>query len=210
VLFAISIYGLVRPLVADVRKEGGVLKMMSGYGTFNFQTHNWFHVFVIGVIAVMVFEASHWNRHAAIVPLIVGTLGLIFCSFALLNEVCRKPAVATEGAENTEEEKIHMDLESDTGHLPPTTVAFRGAIFYGWLLAFMASMAVIGLIPTVPIFVVLYMRLEGPEPWKLVIPQAAGLTVFIWVVFDKLLAIPWPQTYLGIWMPFLKDYIPSL
>jgi TctA family transporter len=210
VLFVVSIYGLVRPLISDIRKEGGVLKMMSGYGSFNFQKHNWFHVFVICVISVMLFEASRWNRHAAIVPLIVGTLGLIFVSFALLNEVSRKPALATAGGENKADEKIHMDLESDTGHLPPTTVAFRGAIFYGWLLAFMGSMAVIGLIPTVPIFVVLYMRLEGPEPWKLVIPQAAGLTVFIWVVFDKLLAIPWPQTYMGVWFPILRDYIPSI
>jgi hypothetical protein len=119
--------------------------------------------------------------------------------------------LATAGGGGGEaDEKIHMDLESDTGHLPPSTVAFRGAIFYGWLLAFMGSMAVIGLIPTVPIFVVLYMRLEGPEPWKLVIPQAAGLTVFIWVVFDKLLSIPWPQTYMGVWFPILKDYIPSI
>jgi hypothetical protein len=142
---------------------------------------------------------------------IVGSAGLVFCIFALLNEVSRKPLAAMAGADEKQvDEKIHMDLESDTGHLPPSTVAIRGLIFYGWLLAFMASMAVIGLIPTVPIFVVLYMRLEGPEPWKLVIPQAAGLTVFIWIVFDKLLAIPWPQTYVGTWFPILKDYIPSL
>jgi hypothetical protein len=211
VLFAVSIYGLTRPLIQDVRKEGGVMKMLSGYGTFNFQPHNWFHVFVIGVISVMLFEASRWNWHAKIVPVIVGSLGLIFCVVALLNEVARKPMLATAGGGGGQaDDKIHMDLESDTGHLPPSTVAFRGAIFYGWLLAFMGSMAVIGLIPTVPIFVVLYMRLEGPEPWKLVIPQAAGLTVFIWVVFDKLLTIPWPQTYLGIWFPVVKEFIPSV
>jgi hypothetical protein len=168
------------------------------------------HVFFICTISVMLVEASRWNFHARIVPMIVGSAGLVFCIFAFLNEVSRKPALAAAGGESKADEKIHMDLESDTGHLPAKTVAIRGLIFYGWLLAFMASMAVIGLIPTVPIFVVLYMRLEGPEPWKLVIPQAAGLTVFIWVVFDKLLAIPWPQTYIGMWFPILKDYIPSL
>jgi len=163
------------------------------------------------VISVMLFEASRWNFHARIVPTIVGSIGLLVCITALLAEVSRKPRMAVAGGDGRQaEERIHMDLESDTGHLPPTTVAFRGAIFYGWLLAFMASMAVIGLIPTVPIFVILYMRLEGPEPWKLVIPQAAGLTVFIWVVFDKLLSIPWPQTYMGVWFPILKDYIPSI
>ena len=103
-----------------------------------------------------------------------------------------------------------MDLDSDTGHLPVKTVITRGLIFFGWLLAFMASMSTIGLIPTVPLFVILYMRLEGPEPWKLVIPQAIGLTVFIWFVFDQLLTIPWPPTTLGGWFPGLKAWIPSI
>ena len=103
-----------------------------------------------------------------------------------------------------------MDLDSDTGHLPVSTVAKRGIIFFSWLLAFMASMATIGLIPTVPLFVILYMRLEGPEPWKLVVPQAIGLTVFIWFLFDQLLTIPWPPTYFGTWFPWLKAWIPSV
>ena len=48
---------------------------------------------------------------------------------------------AAAGADGEKQnEKIHMDLESDTGHLPARTVAFRGIIFYGWLLAFMGSM----------------------------------------------------------------------
>lgn len=105
--------------------------------------------------------------------------------------------------------KIHMDLTSDTGHLPTRTVILRAAIFFGWFLAFMASMAVIGLIPTVPLFVIAYMRLENREPWKLVLAQAAGLTLFIYVVFHRLLTVPWPETLLGTLFPALK-VIPSL
>jgi len=43
-----------------------------------------------------------------------------------------------------------------------------------------------------------------------VIPQAVGLTVFIYVVFDRLLNIPWPQTLLGMWFPALRAIIPSV
>ena len=42
------------------------------------------------------------------------------------------------------------------------------------------------------------------------IPQAICLTVFIWFVFDQLLTIPWPPTYLGTWAPWLKEFIPSI
>jgi hypothetical protein len=172
------------------------------------------HIFLLCVFGYLLFEASSWNFSAKIVPMIVGTIGFACISVSLINEVSRRPhaeAGDLKGeAKEVVEEKIHMDLESDTGHLSLHVILVRGLLFFGWLLAFMASMSVIGIIPTVPLFVVLYMRLEGPEPWKLVVPQAICLTVFIWFVFDQLLTIPWPPTYLGSWAPWLKDFIPSL
>ncbi len=45
-------------------------------------------------------------------------------------------------------------------------------------------MAVIGLIPTVAIFVVFFMRLEATERWSLVIPYAVVLVLGIWLAFD--------------------------
>ena len=70
-------------------------------------------------------------------------------------------------------------------------------------------MAVIGLIPTVLVFVVAYMRLENREPWKLVLPQALVLLAFFYFVFDQTLNMAWPETLLGTWFPALK-VIPSL
>ena len=70
-------------------------------------------------------------------------------------------------------------------------------------------MAVVGLIPTVPVFIVAYMRLEGRERWRLVLLYAAIMTLFIYGLFDQLLAIPWPPTVLGDWVPALK-VIPSV
>ena len=213
-IFAISLMGLLRPLFADIKKEGGVMGMMSGFGRPHFEAHNLMNVFLLCVFGYLLFEASTWNFSAKIVPMIVGTLGFTFCAISLLNEVARKPHADPEDlrqqAKGEVGEKIHMDLSSATSHLTTHVVLVRGMIFFGWLLAFMGSMAVIGIVPTVPLFVVLYMRLEGPEPWKLVIPQAICLTVFIWFVFDQLLTIPWPPTYLGGWAPWLKAFIPSI
>jgi hypothetical protein len=56
---------------------------------------------------------------------------------------------------------------------------------------------VIGLLATVPLFVVAYMRLENREPWLLVLAQAGGFTLFIYVLFDRLLNVPWPESLLG-------------
>jgi TctA family transporter len=214
-IFAIALFGLMRPILQDIKREGGLKGMFSGYGLPQFKPTHAMHVFLLCVFGYLLWEASSWNFSAKIVPTIVGTLGFTFVAVALVNELFRREPVAAapdmrKEAKNEVEQKIHMDLDSDTGHLPVKTVITRGAFFFGWLLAFMASMSVIGLIPTVPLFVILYMRLEGPEPWKLVVPQAIGLTVFIWFLFDQLLTIPWPPTYFGTWFPWLKAWIPSV
>jgi hypothetical protein len=40
--------------------------------------------------------------------------------------------------------------------------------------------------------------------------MALIMTIFIYAVFDQLLAIPWPQTVIGNVLPVLKDYFPSV
>ena len=82
-------------------------------------------------------------------------------------------------------------------------------IFFGYLLGFMTSMSIIGLIPTVGLFVVLFMRIEGKERWSLVIPYAVIMVLFIYFAFDQFMAIPWPQTLIGTTFPALK-FIPSV
>jgi len=150
-----------------------------------------------------------------IVPLIVGGLALGIAAMGVVGQFrSGEPAQSGTGladdAKSEIQQSIHMDLESDTGHLSASLIVQRAAVFFGWLVGFMISMACIGLIPTVPIFVIGYMRLEGREPWRLVWPQAISLTLFIYVVFDWLLAIPWPQTLLGILFPALRGLIPSV
>ena len=106
-------------------------------------------------------------------------------------------------------EKIHMDIASKTGHLPGHIILIRGFMFFGWMVAFLGSMATIGLLPTVPIFVIAYMRLEGREKYRHCIIMAGIMVTLIYGVFDQLLALPWPPTYLGDWFPAFK-MIPSV
>ena len=218
VLFAIALLGLIRPLRQDIKAHGGLGRMMSGFGKPHFDASNLFNVFMICVIGAMMWEAKSWNMHAKIVPMIVGSLAMFFAAASLLNAIFRKSDehVATGLAAQVEagvQSKMHMDLESDTAHIDTRTIYMRAITFFGWLLAFMASMAVIGLIPTVPFFVIAFMIIEGKKDAKeklsVIIPYAIILTIFIWWVFDYLLSIPWPQTYLGIWFPWFK-FIPSV
>jgi hypothetical protein len=214
VLLAMAIVGLVRPLVADIRRQGGIVKMMQSFQAPTFHPSQLFTMFYMAVISGLVIAALPWHFSAKLVPLVVGTVALIVLSLSLFNEMCRKPTAAvseslSDQAQHEVEQKIHMDLTSDTGHLSVHTVVTRAARFFGYLVGFMALMALIGLIPTAVIFVIVFMRLEGSERWSLVIPYVVVLILAIYVAFDLFMSIPWPPTLLGKLVPALK-IIPSV
>jgi disulfide bond formation protein DsbB len=119
------------------------------------------------------------------------------------------PGGITVDAAAVADQKIHMDLTSETAHLPTELIIKRAARFFGYLVAFMLVMSVIGLIPTVAVFVVFFMRYENSERWTLIITYASVLVISITFIFEHIMHIPWPPTYLGQWFPVLK-MIPSM
>lgn len=212
ILFSISAYLLVAPLVRAIRAGGGLRAQVRTIERPRFRMPDLLYVALIGVFFYMLLEAMTWGPRSRIVPVVVGLLGLLFASLGLLGQLFL-PRISTlagpSGPTGLEAQSIHMDLTSDTEHLAPRTVLLRGAAFFGWILAFMLSMALIGLIPTVPLFIIAYMRVENREPWALILPQAVSIVSLIYVVFHGMLGIPWPQTLLGIVVPALR-IIPSV
>jgi TctA family transporter len=214
VMFTMAGLSLLRPLLQDIRIHGGLKKMVSEFGHPIFASDNLFPTALLCLFSWMLLQSFQWSFAARIIPTIVGVGALLFCTLSLLNEIFGlherdggKPIIGADG--KVIEQKIHMDIASKTAHLPGNVILARGGLFFGWMLSFMAVMAVIGLIPTVPIFIISYMRFEGREPWKIAIPMAAVMVLLIYVVFDQLLAIPWPPTLAGMYFPALK-FIPSV
>ena len=214
VLLILAIAGLLRPVIEDIRRQGGVGRMLTTFQAPQFHPLQLFTIAFICIIGMMMVVALPWHFSAKLVPLVVGTIGLLAAGVSLFNDLCRKPAAArmeglAEKAQHEIGETVHMDIESDLAHVPVRTIAARALLFFGYLLAFMASMAVIGLIPTAGIFVIAFMRIEGPERWSLVLTYAAVVVLFIFLVFDQFMSIPWPPTLLGQLVPALK-FIPSM
>jgi TctA family transporter len=213
VMFSMSILSLLGPFIKDVRSHGGIKGMLSEFHAPKLRFEQIFPAFMLCLFAVMMIEAVQWNFYAKIIPMIVGFGAIIFCSLSLLNDLFKAEthkAKSIEAAARGEvAEKIHMDIGSNINDMPARDIILRGVIFFGWMVAFLCSMALIGLIPTVPIFIVSFMRIEGKEPWKITMPMAIIMCVFIWFVFDFLLSLPWPGSYLGDYWQWWKDHVPS-
>jgi len=213
VLLIIAITGLLRPLIGDLRRQGGLGQLAKSFQAPTFHPRQIFTILFFCILATMVAMAWPWHLSAKLVPTIVGGIALAVVALSLFNDMCRKPdtAEAAARADKAQESagRIHMDIASDIGHLPLSMIVRRGGLFFAYLIGFMASMAVIGLIPTVALFVALFMRIEGRERWPLVIIYAAVLVISIYIVFDYFMAIPWPPSVLGQLVPALR-IIPSV
>ncbi len=197
-LFAAALAGFLLPLYRDFRHRGSTV--LESFGRPVVRPSQLVHVFLLGLFTFALLDMGEWNESSKIVPSILGVAGLGLVILCLAVDLFWHPV---------DEDGIHMDLESDTGHLSKREVVTRAAIFFGWLVGLMASMATIGLIPSIPIFVILFMRLEAREKWHLVLAQALCLTLFVYFVFDRTLHLPWPPTLLGWAVPSLQ-WLPSV
>ena len=211
-VFALALWGLCRPLVREIRAAGGVGALLTGFTKPRFDASSAFYLGFIALVSAMVLEATEWDTAARIVPLIVGCFAAGVAAVSLLNHTFREPAAEPSEADEAlpKARTMHFDVAVDDAGVETGVMLRRAATYAAWLVVFLGLVAVIGMLPTAFVFVILYMRIEGRERWTLTLPTAAGLTFFAWLVFDYLLALPWPRTVLGGWFPALHDILPSV
>ncbi|NNG04776.1 MAG: tripartite tricarboxylate transporter permease [Inquilinus sp.] len=209
VLLALSAIGLARPLIGEAVARHRATRTGPLLGRPTLRPSDLIYAVLLVTVGGLLIQAGGWEFEARMVPVVVGWVTLAALALGLLNQIFRRSLAMPAAGGGRGRETIHMDLKADHAALGTRRVLARAGLFFGWLVAFMASMAAIGLMPTAVLFVVAYMRLEAREPWRLVLPQAVVLIAFIYAVFDRFLAIPWPATLLGRLVPALK-VIPSI
>ncbi len=206
VLLTMSLLVILSPLYKKIRHEG--LHAFVPRSTPVFHAADLMYVILIVIAGFMLVAAQEWSFNARIGPTSVCTALIVFALISLFNQLCYERA-----PEAHNRSKAHMGIHMDTssaGGVHLSAVLLRSATFFGWLLAFLASMAVIGLIPSVLILIIAFMRLEGREPWRLTLTLAVVVTSLVYLVFDRVMLVPWPPTLMGEWFPALGELIPSM
>lgn len=206
ILFALAALMLVRPFLKQFKSYGGFAGVARSIGKPQFRWPDLFHVGILGLTVYALWTASSWPWDAKIGPMAVGVATLVFGSIGLVNQIFSRAIVANMGAGTA---GMYMDTAPETYGLERNTVFKRALAFAGYILALLGSIGLIGFLPAIPLFVMLYMRIEGKERWAVAIGTAAVLTGFIYVVFDQIMRMPWPSTLLGALVPALK-VIPSV
>lgn len=128
-----------------------------------------------------------WPWKAALFPLTIAIP--LFCLAAI--EVLWLLFGATEHSE-AKDFQFSRDV-------PESEALRRGAGAAGWILGFFAAIVLLGFPIAVPLFVFLYLKLQGRESWLFSALFAAAVWLFFYGLFGELLHLPFPSGWLLAW-----------
>jgi len=131
-----------------------------------------------------VYAASGWPWKAALFPMVIGIP--VFCMAAA------EVAWVLLG-KNPAARAMDFQISSD---LPGGLVIRRTLLAAAWMLGFFAVIVLVGFPVAVPLFVFLYLRLQGREGWLFSAIFSAIVWALFYAIFKWLLNLPFPAGWL--------------
>ena len=153
----------------------------------------WLSLFFVGVIAVWVVTAARFDWDTRLFPWAVGIPALALALRQLVADWKSSGANAEQG------EQAHypgvLDIPVDRS-IPPEVMTLHTVKTAGWIMTFACGIWFLGFLISIPLFVFFYL-ISQAQASKLVALVIAGLTFsFVWVVFDAMMHLAWPEAAL--------------
>ncbi|MEX2450213.1 MAG: tripartite tricarboxylate transporter permease [Rhodospirillales bacterium] len=211
-VLAITVLGVLWPFIRDYRKRDRAVKLRLGTTGAKFSVDTGFTLVMIAFFVFTILSSRDWELSAKVVPQFCGWTGLIFCTLQLLKnffvsaETVGQPGTP-EGIPKPAAPSAIMDIKSMLNNIPRREIGIRAAGYLGWLLFFLGTARVIGLLPSVLVFLICFMRIHGKEPWKTTLITSGLMWAFAFLVFHYILSVPWPPALIGDMYPHLREII---
>ena len=132
-----------------------------------------------------IVTAWAWPTKAALFPLAIGIP--LFCMAAA------EALWVLFGRAGSTDEVRDFQLSLGKGSMRRTAIAI------GWILAFFAAIVLLGFPIAVPLFVLLYLKVQGKESWALTIVFSLAIWAVFYGLFDRLLHLPFHTGWLLAW-----------
>jgi hypothetical protein len=87
-----------------------------------------------------------------------------------------------------------------TQAIEPEVARKRAITMFAWLLGFFLLVWLLGFEYGIPLMVFGYLKIQSNESWKLSIILTILAFAFFWVLFVKLLTLPFPEGLLFSWL----------
>ncbi len=169
-----------------------------------FERHAAFTLAIIVTVLVALMFSLSWPAAAKFVPRAAAFAALLFAALNLATEILAPRRAAAEAAPGDPHAAMLRPREIADAVAGPL-FRVRALRYFGWLAGFLVSGAVIGMLPSLFLFVLLQMRLEFREGWMRAASCACVATLLIYLLFDRTFSLPWPQALIGDLFPALRD-----
>ena len=202
VVFAGALWVVLPPLKTHLSGTVSAFRQFST-GALRFNRNAAFTGLLIATALVAWWFTRGWPPAARLVPTASILIALFFAVLNLATEIFGNPAEALKGPA----EAPHLPGGITQLHetLDAATTRNRAIRIFGWIIGFLALGACVGLLPALAILVFLLMWLEFSERWSGALAASATATIAIYLLFDRVFALPWPQSLLGDIVPALRD-----
>jgi putative tricarboxylic transport membrane protein len=141
---------------------------------------------------VFVYQAQEWRMQARLYPWAIGIPMLILALVQVVLDL--KGYKPKETADGTP-----LDFQF-TQAIEPEVARKRAITMFAWLLGFFLLVWLLGFEYGIPLMVFGYLKIQSNESWKLSIILTILAFAFFWVLFVKLLTLPFPEGLLFSWL----------
>jgi Tripartite tricarboxylate transporter TctB family len=148
---------------------------------------------VVATALLLVFAGAcalslAWPFRTALFPRLVSATGALLAVAELAALAIRARRVAA-----TDQPAIDDKAEGSAEYVFASAGRRAWSAALAWIGGFFVALWLLGTVPTVPLFTLLYLRIAGRASWLAAAIYAAVAGVIVAVVFGRLLSIPMPS-----------------
>jgi hypothetical protein len=187
IIFAVTLVGILYPLIKKKREKKATQTPAAPVeatpkARFRFDRRVLFTVCVIVLLALALWQSRNFGVRAGLFPWVIGTPTLLLALFQLARDFKRREKVSA--SQSTWETALQVS---------PAVATRRTWTILGWTVGFFMAIWLLGFSYAVPLTMVLYLKLAGREKWPITAVMAFGMWVFFYLLFERMLRVPFPD-----------------
>jgi hypothetical protein len=153
----------------------------------------WLSLFFVGVIALLVVTAGRLDWDTRLFPWAIGIPALALALRQLITDWRGISAMPEEGKEERYPGVLDIALDQSIPREVMLRHTFRTAY---WILAFACGIWFLGFLISIPFFIFFYLTSEARARKLPAAIVAASTFLFVWVLFDQIIHLAWPEAAL--------------
>ena len=203
IIFGLTLVGVLRPVIQVILgRDEKDKNLRRRFSKPRLSPTALFSIFMITVFSSFFYLAGEFEFGAQLVPRLVTGFGILFIGAQLIGDVF----FVTETRDGQAIKKSQIfDITHSFDDLTSGEMLRRAVIFAGWGLSVVGIGYVIGLLPAVLVFLCCYMRFHGRESWRLSLIIGLGVWLLYLFLFQLVLDVHWPHSWIGLQFPILRS-----